>query len=60
MWLFGLEVVGPGHQGREHRDVEGSPGAWAQALVRLLTDRREEMNSTAWETYVVGGIVYPQ
>lgn len=34
LWLFGLEIVGPGHQGREHRDVEGSPGAWAQALVQ--------------------------
>lgn len=34
LWLFGLEVMGPGHQGREHRDVEGSPGACTQALVQ--------------------------
>lgn len=36
--------------------LEPGPRPW----FRLLTDHGEEMNSTAWKTYVVGGVVYPQ
>lgn len=36
--------------------LEPGPRPW----FRLLTDHREEMNSTAWKTYVVGDVVCPQ
>lgn len=44
-----------------------SIGMWRAVLkpgprpwFRLLTDHGEEKNSTAWKTYVVGVVVYPQ